>query len=116
MVFQIRTNLFFYYRLFFIILFLLLGVSGIGIVALESYTSVDIIVTETDFDKKALHTTSLVMGALGFTVAFIMVFLMREKRNSTPDRRQLYRPLDFPDRRSSLDRRNEESSLNKQNS
>lgn len=73
MLFQIRTNLFFYYRLFFIILFLLLGISGIGIVVLESYTSIDIIATETDFDKKALHTTSLVMGAPGLTVAFIMV-------------------------------------------
>jgi hypothetical protein len=116
MLFQVRTNLFFYYRLFFIILFLLLGVSGIGIVVLESYTSIDIITTETDFDKKALHITSLLMGAPGLIVAFIMVSLMREKRNSTPGRRQLSRPLDFPDRRSNLDRRSEVSSLNKQNS
>ena len=107
MLFQIRTNLFFYYRLFFIFLFLLLGTSGVGVVVLESFTSVDVFAAESEFDKKALHTTSLVMGALGFTVAFIMIYLMREKRGITTDRRQLSRPLDFADRRSNLDRRSE---------
>ena len=107
MLFQIRKNLFFYYRVFFIFLFILLGASGVGIVVLEYFTIVDIFAAESEFDKKALHTTSLVMGALGFTVAFIMIYLMREKRDSTPDRRQLSRPLDFADRRSSFDRRSE---------
>ena len=107
MLFQIRSNLFLYYRLFFIALFLLLGISGVGIVVLESYKDISIIVTETDFDKKALHTTSLVMGTLGFIVTFIMVFLMKERRDSNFDRRTLSKPLYFSDRRSNLDRREE---------
>jgi len=107
MLFQIRTNLFFYYRLFFIFLFLLLGTSGVGVVVLEYFTNIDIFAAESEFDKKALHTTSLVMGALGFTVASIMIYLMREKRDFTTDRRQSSRPLDFAERRSNLDRRSE---------
>ena len=107
MLFQIRTNLCFYYRLFFIFLFLLLGISGVGIAVLEYFTSIDIFAAESEFDKEALHTISLVMGVVGFAVACIMIYLMREKRSSISDRRQLSRPLDFADRRTNLNRRSE---------
>ena len=105
MLFQTRSNTLFYYRLFFVALFLLLGVSGTGIVVLEYYAGIDIIPTETAIDKHALFTTLSVMGALGFFTAFIMIFLMREKRGSDSDRRKLSKPLDFFDRRSKTDRR-----------
>ena len=105
MLFQTRSNTLFYYRLFFVALFLLLGVSGTGIVVLEYYAGIDIIPTETAKEKQAIFTTLSVMGALGLSTAFIMIFLMREKRGSDSDRRKLSKPLDFIDRRSKTDRR-----------
>ena len=105
MLFQTHSNLVFYYRLFFVALFLLLGVAGTGIVVLEYFAGINIIKTETTIDKQALFATSSVMGTLGFLTAFIMIFLMREKRGSTTDRRQFNKPLDFIDRRLDTDRR-----------
>jgi len=105
MPYQIRNNVLLFYRLFFIVLFLLLGVSCIGTVGLEYYADVDIIATESDFDEQALHTTLLVMGLLGLIVATIMIYLMQERRSPQSDRRQLSKSLDFTDRRSSTDRR-----------
>ncbi|MCK5395072.1 MAG: hypothetical protein KAJ32_03725 [Gammaproteobacteria bacterium] len=105
MLIQIHSNLFLYYRLFFIALFLLLGISGVGIVVLEYYAGIDVVTIDSEFEKEALYTTSVVIGILGLTVALIMIFLMQERRSSTSDRRQLARSLDFPDRRSSTDRR-----------
>ncbi len=105
MSFQIRTNLSLYYRLFFITLFLLLGVSGVGVVVLEYYAGIDLIVTESDFDDVALYTTSIVLGVLGFIVALTMILLMQERRGLKSDRRQLTESLGFSDRRSNIDRR-----------
>ncbi|MFV2004975.1 MAG: hypothetical protein ACC650_07185 [Gammaproteobacteria bacterium] len=105
MLLRTRTNIFFYYRLFFIALFLLLGISGTGIVVLDYYAGITIIETGSPFDKQALFATLSIMGTLGFFMAFIMIFLMREKRDSIADRREISKPLDFIDRRSNIDRR-----------
>ncbi len=107
MLFQTSSNSLFYYRLFFITLFLLLGIFGTGVVALEYYAGINVIATESETDKQALFATSSIMGALGFFTAFIMIYLMREKRESVSDRRKINRPLDFINRRSDIDRRSE---------
>jgi len=105
MSFQFRKNIFIYYRLLFISLFLLLGLTCVGIVISADAFGVEFIHTETDFERDALHTTLLVMSALGFIVAASMVFLLRERRHAKPDRRAQSRPLDFADRRENIDRR-----------
>ena len=103
-----RSNIsFLYYRLFFITLFLLLGVSTVGIVMLEQYAGINIIITESKTEKQALHVALSIMGILGFSTAFIMIYLMRERRHSAPDRRQQLIPVDFTDRRINIDRRTE---------
>jgi len=105
MLFYLRSNLTFYYRLFFVALFLLLGISGVGIVVLENYAGINIIITESEIDTKALHVTLSLMGTFGIATAFIMIFLMRERRSSAPDRRQLSTPTELTDRRINIDRR-----------
>ncbi len=105
MLFHIRSNLTLYYRLFFIALFLLLGISAVGIVALENYAGISLIITESEIDKKALHATLSTMGAFGIATAFIMIFLMRERRRSDPDRRHKSTPAKLTDRRINIDRR-----------
>lgn len=104
--FHIRSNVsLLYYRLFFIALFLLLGFSTVGIVVLEQYAGINIIITESEIDKKALHVALSLMGILGISTAFIMIYLMRERRQSAPDRRQQSLPTNFTDQRINIDRR-----------
>ena len=106
--FHIRSNIsLFYYRLFFIALFLLLGISAVGTVVLEQSSGINIINTESEVDKKALHVALSIMGTLGISTAFIMIYLMRERRRSGPDRRQQSRSTDFNNRRIKTDRRAE---------
>jgi len=108
--FHIRFNIsLLYFRLFFIALFLLLGVSTVGIVVLEQYAGINIIITESAIDKEALHVGLSVMGILGISTASIMIYLMREKRHPGPDRRQQSIPVDFTDRRKNIDRRTKQS-------
>ena len=104
--FHLRSNIsLLYYRLFFVALFLLMGFSTLGIVLLEQYASINIITTESEAEKQALHVALSIMGILGNTTAFIMIYLMRERRHSGPDRRQQSMHTDFSERRTSTDRR-----------
>ena len=104
MIFHIRSNMMVYYRLFFIALFFLLGTSAVGIVLLEHYADTSIIITESAIDKQALHVTLSTMGMFGITTAAIMIFLMRERRSSAPDRRHKSTSIEY-DRRRNSDRR-----------
>ena len=107
LLFHIRFNVsLLYFRLFFITLFLLLGVSTVGIVVLEQYAGINTIITESKTEKQALHVALNIMGILGISTAFIMTYLMRERRHSAPDRRRQSIPTDFTDRRVNIDRRN----------
>ena len=99
MPYEIRSNLFLYYRFFFVALFLLLGISCIGTVALGHYADIDIVTTKSEFDEKALYTTLLVMGTLGIIVASMMLFLMREKRGVMNDRRKSSQPFNHANQR-----------------
>ena len=105
MFYYTRSKLLFYYRLFFIALFLVLGISGIGIVVVEYFAGIRVITTENYAYANALYATSGFMGILGLVTATAMIYLMREKRSDSADRRQIDRPLDFPDRRTAIERR-----------
>ena len=104
MIFHIRSNMTLYYRLFFIALFLSLGLSAVGIVLLEHYAGISLIITESEIDKKALHVTLSTMGMFGIVTSSIMIFLMRERRSSDPDRRHKSSLIET-DRRINIDRR-----------
>ena len=105
MFYQAHSKLLYYYRLFFITAFLLLGIAGAGILLLECVADIDVISTERVIDEQALYVTCGFMGLFGLITAFIMIYLMQEKRKTTIDRRKFDRPLDFTDRRSNTDRR-----------
>jgi hypothetical protein len=105
MFYYTRSIILFLYRLFFVALFFTLGISGAGIVVLEYYFGYQVISTESYADREALFMTLGFMSLLGFSTALLMIYLMHEKRSNSSDRRKMDRPLDFPDRRSNIDRR-----------
>jgi len=105
MPYQIRSNSFTFYRLFFVALFLLMGFVGLGTVVLENYTGIEIIMADSDVEKQAIEATLTVMGLLGFFVAGVVVYLMQERRYHDLDRRRHDRSIDRPDRRRADDRR-----------
>lgn len=107
MIFQIRDGSFTFYRVFFIGLFLLMGVFGLGSALLENFTDTRIFFIGSEFDNHALQITFIIMGILGFCTAFMMIFLLREKRGIKVERRRQFKPVNFTDRRTSRDRRAE---------
>lgn len=104
MSYKVRANQTFY-RLFFTASFLLLGVAGLGIVALENYAGISIISTQSEIDRKALLLTLSIFGFLGLSTAFLMMYLMRERRNIDTDRRRFSVAERSIDRRVNVDRR-----------
>ena len=102
---KLRSTSITVFRLFFIFLFLLLGITGIGIILLEQYAGISIIVTESEVDRKALYAASTFIGVFGLSTSSLMFYLMRERRD--PDFKRRYRPklLDFPNRRQDSNRR-----------
>ena len=105
MFYPTHSKLLYFYRLFFITLFLLLGITGAGILLLECVAGIDVISTESDIDEQALYVSCGFMALFGLITAFIMIYLMKEKRKASIDRRRHDQPLDFTDRRSNIDRR-----------
>ncbi len=105
MTYQTRSDTFTLYRAFFIGLFLMLGIIGIGSVLLENYTELNVFFAASEFDKQALQATFLIMGILGFCTALMMIYLIKERRGGIIDRRVEFKPVDFSDRRSSTSRR-----------
>jgi len=105
MLFRIRTNLDLYYRLFFLGLFLLMGISGLGVVLLENYAGLSIIPIEYEVEKKALHATLTAMGLFGTCTASLMIYFMREKRRADAERRRRSTPVNFTDQRVNIDDR-----------
>jgi hypothetical protein len=97
MLFNIRTNLDLYYRLIFVGLFLLFGLSALGIVMLEDYAGISIIPLESEIEKQALLSILSVMGVLGTCTGLLILYFMREKRRA--DRRQRSSTITFPERR-----------------
>ena len=100
-----QSKSFYYYRLIFVFLFLLMSFACIGIVALEQFAGFNLLDAGNDIDKEALFVTLIFMGALGFFTAFIMLYLMRERRGPVFDRRQFSMSVSFADRRCEPDRR-----------
>jgi hypothetical protein len=105
MFYPAHSKLLYFYRLFFIALFLLIGITGTGILLLECVAGIDIISTERAIDEQALYVSCGFMALFGLITALIMIYLMQEKRKTSIDRRRHDQPLSFADRRSNIDRR-----------
>jgi len=102
---KLRSNSTTFFPLLFIILFLLLGIAGSGIILLEQYAGISIIVTESERDRIAVYTASSFIGLFGLFASALMFYLFRERRGSDFDRRQQSKPIDVPNRRGNSDRR-----------
>ena len=89
----------------YIFLFLLMGVCGIGIFLIENLTSINLFQIEAEFEKQALSVAAGITGVAGLVISTMMIFLLKERRDTKPDRRQRQVAIDFPDRRSGIDRR-----------
>jgi len=105
MLIKIRSNARTFYRWFFIFLFLVMGIVGLGISILDSYAGVNIIVTESDINNKALLATVTFLGVLGIVTSALMIYLMQEKRSNSGNRRKSSMPYLSSERRISTDRR-----------
>jgi len=106
----IRKNSVPYYRLFFITLFLFIGLAGIGCAALYYFTSISLFATVSDIDQQALHATSFAVGSICFLNASLMTYLLKEKRTPHSERRQNSQSIHFRDRRRLADRRSRRTS------
>jgi hypothetical protein len=102
---KLRSNSTTFFPLLFIILFLLLGIAGIGIILLEQYAGICIIVTESERDRVALYAASSFIGVFGLCASPLMFYLLRERRDPDFDRRQQSKSIDFSNRRQDSDRR-----------
>ena len=102
---NIRKNSVPYYRLFFINLFLFIGLAGISCAALYYFTGISLFATASEIDQQALHATSFAIGLICFLNAGLMTYLLKEKRSPHSDRRQNSQSIHFRDRRRLADRR-----------
>ena len=102
---KVRSNSVTAFRLFFVALFLIMGIAGIGIIVLEQYAGISIISTQLEIDRKAVYAASSFIGVFGLFTSLLMIYLMQDRRNSDFDRRQRAKRLDFSDRRGNSERR-----------
>ncbi len=108
---NIRANSVPYYRLMFIALFVVLGLVGTGITALDYFLDISILEAGSQGEQDALHATSFFIGMVGFFNASLMTYLLKEKRTPGSDRRRHSQAIHFKDRRSASDRRNNTESI-----
>lgn len=71
MLVYLRSSLSLNYRLYFVILFLLVGLCSIAIVILEEFVGISIF-NIASRDKQTLHTTLGILGIMSLTIAFIL--------------------------------------------
>jgi hypothetical protein len=104
MIIKLRPNSITAFLLLFIALFLIMGIAGIGIILLEQYAGITIIITPLEIDSKAFYTASSFIGVCGLFTSSLMIYLMQERRDSGFDTGQRPEQLDFANRRYNSDR------------
>lgn len=107
MIIKLRSNSITPFQLLFVALFLIMGITGIGIILLEQsgITTITTITTQLEMDRKAFYATSSFIGVCGLFTSSLMIYLIQERRDSNFDRRQRAEQLDFANRRGNSDRR-----------
>lgn len=105
MSYKIRPMPFVFFRLIFVALLFMVGIICLGTMTLETFTGIRIIDAEPGVDYDAIIATCGVTGFLGMASGSIMLMLMLDRRTIRSDRRQRQHGIDFPDRRTSVDRR-----------
>ena len=105
MSFKLRSSPLALYRFFFVTLLLATGTICIATWLLESFFGISIINVSSDIDYKAILVTCGVTGIISMSSGILMLLLMIDRRTLQSDRRQQQHDINFPDRRTSKDRR-----------
>ena len=71
MLVYLRSGLSLNYRLFFVMLFLLVGLCSVGVVILEKIADISVF-NISGSDKQTLHATLSILGIMSMTIAFIL--------------------------------------------
>ena len=72
---------------------------------MEHFLGFSLIPAEPEVDHDAILLGSIVSGILSLVYAFVLLRIMTDRRLKAAERRQGQIPIDFPDRRSGIDRR-----------
>ena len=107
MLLKLRQQSFALYRLFFIVITYAIGIVCLCIWILESVLEKNILTIDAGISHDALLATCFITGIVGIAAGSLMLSFMNERRHVSNDRRQQQSPIDFPDRRTNLDRRSE---------
>lgn len=105
MVYKSRPVTFAFYRLFFVVLLFTLAIFCLGQPAMEYFFGHSMISTISIASHDAILAGLMISGVLAMVYAIILLRIMVDRRTLTSDRRQRQVPINFPDRRSGIDRR-----------
>ena len=105
MFYKLRLIPFAYYRLLFAVLLFAVGLFCFVHLALDYFYGYKVITTALPSDHGAVFVGVAICGFLSTMFGFIMISLLVDRRVKGTDRRQRQLPIDFPERRSGVDRR-----------
>lgn len=105
MVYKSRPLTFAFYRLFFVVLLFAFSIFCLSQPVMEYFFGYSMIQSEPKANHDAILTGSIVSGILSLVYAVILLRIMTDRRIIKAERRQHQVSIDFPDRRSGMDRR-----------
>ena len=105
MFYKLRLIPFLYYRLLFAVLLLSLGIICFSHLVLDYIYGYQLITTALPSDHGGVLVGAVICGTMSTMFGFIMLRLLVDRREKSKERRQRQVPIDFPDRRSGVDRR-----------
>lgn len=112
MSYKSRPVKFLYYRLFFVVLLFSLALVCFAMLAIEYFYGTSMLTPELQSEHDAMLVGSVICGVLSTMFAVIMLRMLTDRRLKSTDRRQQQVAIDFPDRRTGVDRRAELKATN----
>ena len=91
--------------MFFVALLFATGLSCLGLVVMQHYFDFNIISTHSRNTYDAIFTGIIISGLLSLFYGVVLLRIMTDRRLQKYDRRLYQAPINFPDRRSGIDRR-----------
>ncbi len=105
MSFKLRPITFAYYRLFFVVILFLMALLCLSQAAMEYFYGVSFIPATPTTMHDAMLAGAIITGILSLIYSAFTLNIVMDKRTQNSDRRQRQVAIDFPDRRSDIDRR-----------
>jgi len=107
MSYKSRPIKFAFFRLFFVALLFGTGLACLGLLVIEYYFDFSIISANSENTYDAIFTGMIISGLLSLFYGIVLLRIMTDRRLQKNDRRQREVLINFPDRRSGIDRRTE---------